>query len=338
MKEITEKGYIHRVEIPIEEIEHVDFALCKEPKETISQYYNRQEKKPDVICNGGFFAMKTGETIFNYVDEHEVKSKNPLYPWGIGTTDNVNLVYGCVTDGTPYKDFICGYPVLVAGREIQSMWHPSEIAARNPRTAFGYNQDYVYIVVVDGRQTGKPGMTLDELAQYMMDIGCDHAINLDGGGSSRLHIKDRVVNSPIENRAVDSILAIYLKEEFKKESEPKKFEVGDIVYFNGGLTYSSSVGGASKKRDKAFCTVTKIVSAIHGVHLVSLNGESSVYGWSDLENIRKVTDEEQLILDIASKDIITDRHYWISVINGKVQASADNIKSLMENIHKKIKN
>ena len=243
MRELNEKGYIHTIEVPIDEIKHIDFAICKEPRETLSQYYDRQEVKPDIICNAGFFALKDGATIFNYIDEHERKSRENFCEWGIGTTDNTNLVFGNVNDGTDYKDFICGYPVLLDNGVILDMSYASSIAGANPRTAIGYNQDYIYIVTIDGRQIGKPGMTLKELAKYMQSIGCAYAINLDGGGSSRCHIGDRIVNSPIENRAVDSILAIYLKSSIY---EPK-YEKDDIVYFTGGSTYSSSVGGSSKK-------------------------------------------------------------------------------------------
>jgi exopolysaccharide biosynthesis protein len=41
------------------------------------------------------------------------------------------------------------------------------------------------------------GLTLPQLAQLMQEIGCDRAINLDGGGSSSLWIKDKIVNRTI---------------------------------------------------------------------------------------------------------------------------------------------
>ena len=331
MKELCEKNFIHTIEISMNEIKHIDFAMCKDPKETLSAYYDRQITKPDIICNAGFFALKSGNTVFNYIDEFARKSSDKLYKWGIGTTDNTNLVYGSIDDGTKYKDFMCGYPVLLDNGEIQDMSYAKDIAGANPRTALGYNQDYVYIVVVDGRQLGKPGMTLQELAEYMQSIGCMYAINLDGGGSSRLHIGDRIVNSPLENRAVDSILAIYLN----KNIEPE-FNTGDVVYFEGGYTYSSSVGGATKDRKASFCTITKIVSAVHGFHLVSLPGESSVYGWGDKNKIRHLTKEEKLILDLVGKGIIQDKTYWLSVFNNEVEPSKEKILELLDAFKNKL--
>ncbi len=41
------------------------------------------------------------------------------------------------------------------------------------------------------------GMTILELARLMKDLGCEYALNLDGGGSSTLWIDGKVVNTPI---------------------------------------------------------------------------------------------------------------------------------------------
>ncbi|MEM9082700.1 MAG: phosphodiester glycosidase family protein, partial [Planctomycetota bacterium] len=58
---------------------------------------------------------------------------------------------------------------------------------RNPRTAAGVSADgeRLIIVVIDGRQPGwSGGVALDWLGSYMISLGADDAINLDGGGSS----------------------------------------------------------------------------------------------------------------------------------------------------------
>ena len=57
MKTKVKDGYINIVQIPLDEINKIDFDICQEPKETIAHYYDRQEIKPDVVCNAGFFAM-----------------------------------------------------------------------------------------------------------------------------------------------------------------------------------------------------------------------------------------------------------------------------------------
>jgi hypothetical protein len=73
----------------------------------------------------------------------------------------------------------------------------------HPRTAVGVDADTgeVLILVVDGRQAGSRGYTMVELANLMIDLGADEAINLDGGGSSTMVAKNRdgkvkVLNKP----------------------------------------------------------------------------------------------------------------------------------------------
>ena len=68
---------------------------------------------------------------------------------------------------------------------------------RHPRSAVAWNDKYFYFIEVDGRQKGlSMGMTLEELSNYMLKMGCTDALNLDGGGSSTLWLKGKVMNSP----------------------------------------------------------------------------------------------------------------------------------------------
>ena len=64
---------------------------------------------------------------------------------------------------------------------------------RAPRTAAGLNGDATQLVllVVDGRLLSHSvGMSEVELAQEMLRLGCTDALNLDGGGSSTLILRD----------------------------------------------------------------------------------------------------------------------------------------------------
>ncbi|MCS7264180.1 MAG: phosphodiester glycosidase family protein [Armatimonadetes bacterium] len=72
---------------------------------------------------------------------------------------------------------------------------------KHPRTAVGLKEDALIWVVVDGRQPGySEGMSLDELAEFLRNIGCKDALNLDGGGSSTLLVRGKVVNRPSDGR------------------------------------------------------------------------------------------------------------------------------------------
>ena len=61
------------------------------------------------------------------------------------------------------------------------------------------------MLVVDGKQPFySEGVTLAELADFLISLGCDRALNLDGGGSSTLVVnKDNrvtVLNAPIHTK------------------------------------------------------------------------------------------------------------------------------------------
>ncbi len=87
--------------------------------------------------------------------------------------------------------------VVVLREQVES-YAPSFLTDRAPRTAIGWQSDgTILLVVVDGRQPQwSIGMTLAELAELMRDFGCQEALNLDGGGSTTMVVRDRVVNRP----------------------------------------------------------------------------------------------------------------------------------------------
>ena len=72
----------------------------------------------------------------------------------------------------------------------------------HPRTAIGIDSDTgeVLLLVVDGRSSRSRGYTMVELANLMIDLGADEAVNLDGGGSStmvgRRGTRTKVINQP----------------------------------------------------------------------------------------------------------------------------------------------
>lgn len=71
-------------------------------------------------------------------------------------------------------------------------------SARHPRSAAGFSADSnkIFLVTVDGRQNESVGMTLFELADLMISLGCAQALNFDGGGSTTMVVHGKVVNHP----------------------------------------------------------------------------------------------------------------------------------------------
>lgn len=58
----------------------------------------------------------------------------------------------------------------------------------HPRTAIGVDHDtgQVLMLVIDGRSATSSGYTMVDLANLMIDLGADEALNFDGGGSSTM--------------------------------------------------------------------------------------------------------------------------------------------------------
>ena len=83
---------------------------------------------------------------------------------------------------------------------------------RGPRTAIGVDKEGRYIiVVVDGRRPYYSiGLTLTELAFTMQKLGDVNALNLDGGGSTALAVRGKVVNRPSDGseRGVSNALLV----------------------------------------------------------------------------------------------------------------------------------
>jgi hypothetical protein len=75
----------------------------------------------------------------------------------------------------------------------------------HPRTAVGVDADTgeVLLLVVDGRSSKSRGYTMVELANLMIDLGADEAVNLDGGGSSTMVGKNRAGKTKVLNRPSD---------------------------------------------------------------------------------------------------------------------------------------
>ena len=87
------------------------------------------------------------------------------------------------------------------------------LQGRAPRSAVAMTRDgKLLLAAVDGRQMVSGGLTLLELAEWLRDEGAVEAINLDGGGSTTLALRQLVVNQPSQGtqRPVANALVIAL--------------------------------------------------------------------------------------------------------------------------------
>ena len=91
---------------------------------------------------------------------------------------------------------------------------PSFVSDGHPRTAIAkLKSGQILLVTVDGRQPGESvGMSLNMLADLLIEFGAVEAINLDGGGSTTMVIRNKLVNKPSDTtgeRPVSDAILIY---------------------------------------------------------------------------------------------------------------------------------
>jgi hypothetical protein len=109
---------------------------------------------------------------------------------------------------------IGGGPAIVRNGKVLKT---SGAEVRHPRTAIGWNQTNLFLVEVDGRQPNlSVGMTFPELAAQMIKLGCDEAMNLDGGGSATFWVYGQIMNSPSEGRPRGMANALILMQKGRK--------------------------------------------------------------------------------------------------------------------------
>jgi exopolysaccharide biosynthesis protein len=186
----------------------------------------------DLVINGDFFEAR------NAKDAEGSQSGYRAGMWAAVTGP-------AVTDGKVWSPSASNRPCLVVHKDrtvkIETLGSPTaddwevvsgntvlvkdgvvvrhENTARHPRTAVGLDAKGTTLVllVVDGRKPGAAvGMSYDELGAEMLRLGCRQALNLDGGGSSIMAVREpntrryRTLNAPTDGRerAVANVLGI----------------------------------------------------------------------------------------------------------------------------------
>ncbi len=122
---------------------------------------------------------------------------------------------------TPSEDIVGGVPQLIKNGKIEITWEQEKIGkefvdTRHPRTAVAKLKDGKFLMItVDGRQPNvSVGMSLNELAEMLLEFGAVEAMNLDGGGSTTMFVKDTVVNQVSDKtgeRAVSDAILVTLR-------------------------------------------------------------------------------------------------------------------------------
>jgi hypothetical protein len=145
--------------------------------------------------------------------------RTPIPKLQIGDTLRISTASNPILHGV--KTAIGGGPMLIhngsrvrlkssdsMAYSVTTMWE------QHPRAAIGWNERCYFFVEVDGRQKRlSVGITLDDLTKLLMNLGCEEAMNFDGGGSATLWFDGQVRNSPCDRmeREIANCLVIVRK-------------------------------------------------------------------------------------------------------------------------------
>ncbi len=222
-------------------------SLLVLPKKNFSRFhleigYSQKDLKPTssfgmsknalAAINGSFFDRDSGGSV-TYLEIHDTvirRTRPSNLKWAkpdslingaiVISKDSDVLIEPAKTEQY-YEQSKQEIAVLVAGSLLlinsQQMKLPKMelVTNRNPRTCLCETKESLVFITIDGRRKEAAGMTLAEAQQYLKKIGCVDAINLDGGGSTTMWMKNKgVVNFPSDSsgeRTVSNALLIIKK-------------------------------------------------------------------------------------------------------------------------------
>jgi exopolysaccharide biosynthesis protein len=195
----------------------------------------------DVVINGDFFSHLSGKDAEGAAALKEFQGGTPATVHGPAVTDgqlwaspdkpratfmidaqkHVTIAQ-TKTPPTSVTEAIAGSDIIVKdGKNVARPPEPKGGFAKgpHPRTAVGVadHGKTLVLVVIDGRKKDEAiGMSLQEVAEVMLKYNCEDAVNLDGGGSSVLAIRDPkthkmdILNKPSDGRerSVGNVLGV----------------------------------------------------------------------------------------------------------------------------------
>jgi exopolysaccharide biosynthesis protein len=149
------------------------------------------------IPSDGYVISAVGSAR-EWVKTHVRKGARISFSWRLNAIEP-----GDNADWMRAYSMLGGGPQLIKSGKIaitdkQEKMTPGFATDRHPRTAIAkLESGKLLLVTVDGRQPGiSAGMTLEMLAEVLLEFGAVDAMNLDGGGSTTMVIHNKIVNRP----------------------------------------------------------------------------------------------------------------------------------------------
>ncbi|MCM3717327.1 phosphodiester glycosidase family protein [Fictibacillus phosphorivorans] len=221
---------------------------------------DRENHRVVAAVNADFYNMATGEPHgIVYKDGRLIKDyTNRIWNF-FGIKKDGTAIIGNSTDyeavKSEIKEALGGNAILVKDGSIYQT--PKTGQDKEPRTAVGIKADGdVFFTVIDGRQEPySAGISMEDLAQLMIDLGAVTALNLDGGGSStfatrQLGTDNLEVDNQPSDRTERSVANSWLV--VNKEPSDHVFHSAYIEPYDKSFTPGSTIELHAKGMDKSF--------------------------------------------------------------------------------------
>ena len=146
---------------------------------------------------------------------HGKASQFILDHFGLG--DPVEIEYGYSPEAYEIEEAIgVNFLLVTDGKPVTQFPTDSALLGKNARSAIGINKNgtTLYLIAIE-KTEAQPGVTLQQLADILVELGAYTGVNLDGGGSTSLAVQKpgdlgvTRVNGPAFERSVADALAVF---------------------------------------------------------------------------------------------------------------------------------
>jgi exopolysaccharide biosynthesis protein len=208
------KQNINQLVLPNKSFKQYKIAIGNSQPKLVKTSEIAQTNNAVAAINGGFFDRDHGGSVTYFeLNDSVISQKRPdKIKWAVpdSLTNGVILLaknHKIIIEPARTSQFyeeskkeaavLVTGPLLIYHSKLQKLPKMEFTFKRHPRTCLCITKESVIFVTIDGRSEQAAGMSLIETQKYLMNLGCYDAINLDGGGSTTMWIKNKgIVNFP----------------------------------------------------------------------------------------------------------------------------------------------
>lgn len=190
------------------------------------------------------------------VDGKVLSANGNPYGYGIKGTTMI-FSYG---NNVKADNFLGAYPVLVRDGKATGATAPVGLEGYRPRSAVGVTADGDIVLLCE-----QAARSLDGIAQELVEMGCETAINLDGGGSSQCIFDGEALKA---SRIVHNYLLIWTGEQEDKPTneEKEEYDMLNVLLIAGhGAGDPGAVANGIQEADETRAIVSRLDTQLAGI-------------------------------------------------------------------------